>query len=58
MRGKIVGYFYHDKRPSGFLLAERLLVSEEEDYQIDLEKEVLLAWVIISIINRAIETMN
>jgi hypothetical protein len=29
--GKLVDSFHHDKRPSGFLLAERLLASEEGD---------------------------
>jgi hypothetical protein len=56
--GKLVGSFHHDKRPSGFLLVERLLASEEGDYQIDLEDQVVLTRVIIGIINRAIETMN
>lgn len=57
-RGKLVGSFHHDKRPSGFLLTERPLVSEEGDYQIDLENKVVLTWVTIGTINRAIETMD
>jgi hypothetical protein len=56
--GKLVGSFHHDKRPSGFLLAERLLASEEGDYQIVLENQVFLTGVIIGIINWAIETTN
>jgi len=47
--GKLVGSFQHDKRPSGFLLAERLLASEEGDYQTDLEDQVVLTRVIIGI---------
>ena len=56
--GKLVGALHHDKRPSGFLLAERLLASEEGDYQIDLENQVILTRVIIGITNRPIKTMN
>jgi hypothetical protein len=55
---KLVSSFHHDNRPSGFLLAERLLASEEGDYQIDLENQVVLTIVIIGTINRAIETVN
>ena len=53
-----MGSFHHDKRPSAFLLTERLLVLEEGDYQIDLENKVVLTWVTIGTINRAIETMD
>jgi hypothetical protein len=56
--GKLVSSLHHGNRPSGFLLAERLLASEEGDYQIGLENQVVLTIVIIGTINRAIETMN
>jgi hypothetical protein len=54
--GKLVGSFHHDSRPSGLLLAGRLLASEEGDYRIDIENQVVLTIVIIGITNRAIET--